>query len=194
MPPDMCIVVALANSNHSTIMGTLDQIATQKFREPTHRFTAKITFHVANTLRRKISNDCAMTIETFFAIIQQPVLNQGRDTALLGTFRCMLGLHDFHLCRWVNKSRGASISVFVLCLSLYTTRGNSECQDKLRKYYWRMALPRGRTLFLPARQEINTCPKNQLLITDRLAHLRLISVIQPMRPSPIRGWVIDQFE
>jgi len=83
MTPNMSVAVTLADRNDGAIMGAFDEITAQVFRQPAHRVAAKVSFHAADASRRKITDDHAALIEIFFAIVQQPLLDQGRNTALL---------------------------------------------------------------------------------------------------------------
>lgn len=94
MTPNMSVAVTLADRNDGAIIGAFDEITAQVFRQPAHRLAAKVSLHVPDTLRRKITDDCAVSGKRFLTIIQQPMLDQGRNTALLRALNSVLSLHD----------------------------------------------------------------------------------------------------
>lgn len=79
----MLVAMALADRDYSAVDTALHEIATQKLGHASNRIPTNIALKAAHGLWREVANDAAVAIELLFAVVQQPVADQGWNAALL---------------------------------------------------------------------------------------------------------------
>ena len=83
MAPDMFLGMAFPNRDDGPVLVGLYQVAAKVLRHTLYRFLANFCLQLANASGREVTHNAAMPVKLFIAVVNQPVADDGRDTALL---------------------------------------------------------------------------------------------------------------